>query len=192
MEVCGYGCRSSRRAGEPATRPPRCSSATGSLLWSWRTRTLPSGTTLDTSPLVSPGGALTRLTSRHIWLTTLFAAVLFPRHTNANARDNTINLIHTFRDYLHYHIKCSKVRSPVWCGGMGLACGLTCPLSSGLHSHPHEGQNLRFPEGAEPGSTRRREEGDENHNVSWCGSAGTRRTERNGNVQSGDNRLRHF
>ncbi|KAF1459539.1 hypothetical protein FQV21_0011677, partial [Spheniscus demersus] len=35
--------------------------------------------------------------------------VLFPRHTNAAARDNTINLIHTFRDYLHYHIKCSKV-----------------------------------------------------------------------------------
>uniref|UniRef100_A0A671L7F1 Arp2/3 complex 34 kDa subunit n=1 Tax=Sinocyclocheilus anshuiensis TaxID=1608454 RepID=A0A671L7F1_9TELE len=34
--------------------------------------------------------------------------VLFPRHTNANTRDNTINLIHTFRDYLHYHIKCSK------------------------------------------------------------------------------------
>lgn len=38
-------------------------------------------------------------------------SVLFPRHTNANARDNTINLIHTFRDYLHYHIKCSKVSS---------------------------------------------------------------------------------
>lgn len=34
--------------------------------------------------------------------------VLFPRHTNKNARENTINLIHTFRDYLHYHIKCSK------------------------------------------------------------------------------------
>lgn len=34
--------------------------------------------------------------------------VLEPRHTNATARDNTINLIHTFRDYLHYHIKCSK------------------------------------------------------------------------------------
>ena len=34
--------------------------------------------------------------------------VLFPRHTNAKARDNTINLIHIFRDYLHYHIKCSK------------------------------------------------------------------------------------
>lgn len=35
--------------------------------------------------------------------------VLFARHTNKKARDNTINLIHTFRDYLHYHIKCSKV-----------------------------------------------------------------------------------
>ncbi|KAK7110669.1 hypothetical protein V1264_014506 [Littorina saxatilis] len=34
--------------------------------------------------------------------------VLFPRHTSASARDNTINLIHTLRDYLHYHIKCSK------------------------------------------------------------------------------------
>lgn len=41
-------------------------------------------------------------------------SVLFPRHTNANARDNTINLIHTFRDYLHYHIKCSKVSSACW------------------------------------------------------------------------------
>lgn len=34
--------------------------------------------------------------------------VLFPRHTNRTTRDNTINLIHLFRDYLHYHIKCSK------------------------------------------------------------------------------------
>lgn len=34
--------------------------------------------------------------------------VLFPRHTNIQVRDNTINLIHIFRDYLHYHIKCSK------------------------------------------------------------------------------------
>lgn len=34
--------------------------------------------------------------------------VLFPRHTNRTTRDNTINLIHIFRDYLHYHIKCSK------------------------------------------------------------------------------------
>lgn len=34
--------------------------------------------------------------------------VLFPRHTVKDARENTINLIHTLRDYLHYHIKCSK------------------------------------------------------------------------------------
>ncbi|XP_019881519.1 probable actin-related protein 2/3 complex subunit 2 [Aethina tumida] len=34
--------------------------------------------------------------------------VLFPRHTAPNTRDNTINLIHMFRHYLHYHIKCSK------------------------------------------------------------------------------------
>jgi len=34
--------------------------------------------------------------------------VLFPRHTKKQVRDNTINLIHQFRDYLHYHIKCSK------------------------------------------------------------------------------------
>ncbi|KAI6222497.1 Arp2/3 complex 34 kDa subunit [Aphelenchoides fujianensis] len=34
--------------------------------------------------------------------------VLFPRHTKGAARENTINLIHTFRNYLHYHIKCSK------------------------------------------------------------------------------------
>ncbi|XP_015126493.1 probable actin-related protein 2/3 complex subunit 2 [Diachasma alloeum] len=35
--------------------------------------------------------------------------VLFPRHTNRECRDNTIDLIHMFRNYLHYHIKCSKV-----------------------------------------------------------------------------------
>lgn len=35
--------------------------------------------------------------------------VLFPRHTNREARNNTIDLIHMFRNYLHYHIKCSKV-----------------------------------------------------------------------------------
>ncbi|XP_064401736.1 actin-related protein 2/3 complex subunit 2-like [Halichondria panicea] len=34
--------------------------------------------------------------------------VLFPRHYTDKTLDNTINLIHTFRDYLHYHIKCSK------------------------------------------------------------------------------------
>lgn len=34
--------------------------------------------------------------------------VLEPRHTNPKTRDSTIDLIHTFRNYLHYHIKCSK------------------------------------------------------------------------------------
>ncbi|XP_065176627.1 actin-related protein 2/3 complex subunit 2-A-like [Sycon ciliatum] len=35
--------------------------------------------------------------------------VLFPRATVAGAqRQKTIDLIHTFRNYLHYHIKCSK------------------------------------------------------------------------------------
>lgn len=34
--------------------------------------------------------------------------VMFPRHTSDSAADNTINLIHTLRNYLHYHIKCSK------------------------------------------------------------------------------------
>lgn len=34
--------------------------------------------------------------------------VLEPRHTKPDARDSTIDLIHTFRNYLHYHIKCSK------------------------------------------------------------------------------------
>ena len=39
-----------------------------------------------------------------------FSLVLFPRHFKDPAtREKTINLIHTFRDYLHYHIKCSKV-----------------------------------------------------------------------------------
>ena len=37
-------------------------------------------------------------------------SVLEKRHTKPGARENTINLIHTFRNYLHYHIKCSKVR----------------------------------------------------------------------------------
>ncbi|XP_028398907.1 actin-related protein 2/3 complex subunit 2-like [Dendronephthya gigantea] len=34
--------------------------------------------------------------------------VLGARHTNSKSKDKTINLIHTFRNYLHYHIKCSK------------------------------------------------------------------------------------
>ena len=39
--------------------------------------------------------------------------VLFPRHTTKEVRDNTIDLIHLFRNYLHYHIKCSKVRNNI-------------------------------------------------------------------------------
>jgi len=34
--------------------------------------------------------------------------VLEPRHTNLKTRDTTINMMFTFRNYLHYHIKCSK------------------------------------------------------------------------------------
>lgn len=34
--------------------------------------------------------------------------VLFPRHFEFKVRDHTVNMIHTFRNYLHYHIKCSK------------------------------------------------------------------------------------
>lgn len=34
--------------------------------------------------------------------------VLFDQHLNAKNVYNTINLVETFRDYLHYHIKCSK------------------------------------------------------------------------------------
>lgn len=42
---------------------------------------------------------------RYLFLSII--SVLFPRHTNKNTRANTINLIHMFRDYLHYHIKVS-------------------------------------------------------------------------------------
>ncbi|VDM34266.1 unnamed protein product [Hydatigera taeniaeformis] len=34
--------------------------------------------------------------------------VLFPRHLAPHAADRSINLIHTVRNYLHYHIKCAK------------------------------------------------------------------------------------
>lgn len=34
--------------------------------------------------------------------------VLFPRHTDPKHSDHTVDLIHQFRDYLHYHLKCSK------------------------------------------------------------------------------------
>lgn len=31
-----------------------------------------------------------------------------PRHIKKENRDNTINLISMLRNYLHYHLKCSK------------------------------------------------------------------------------------
>ncbi|KXS20557.1 P34-Arc-domain-containing protein [Gonapodya prolifera JEL478] len=34
--------------------------------------------------------------------------VLFPRHFSKEKREDTISKIQLFRDYLHYHIKCSK------------------------------------------------------------------------------------
>jgi len=34
--------------------------------------------------------------------------VLFPAHITGNKKDSSINNIQTFRNYLHYHIKCSK------------------------------------------------------------------------------------
>ena len=34
--------------------------------------------------------------------------VLFPRHLDPKNCENTIDLIHQFRDYLHYHLKCCK------------------------------------------------------------------------------------
>jgi hypothetical protein len=37
--------------------------------------------------------------------------VLFPRHLTRQRRDEVISHIQTFRDYFHYHIKASKVRT---------------------------------------------------------------------------------
>lgn len=34
--------------------------------------------------------------------------VLEPRHTNNKARESTIDMMLPFRNYFHYHIKCSK------------------------------------------------------------------------------------
>lgn len=42
-------------------------------------------------------------------LITLLTIVLFPNHfTAGDVREETISRIQIFRDYLHYHIKCSK------------------------------------------------------------------------------------
>lgn len=56
-------------------------------------------------PLSCHGHCLPRLTTT----TTLsLSPVLTPRHFQDNNKEDTIDLIHTFRNYLHYHIKCSK------------------------------------------------------------------------------------
>ena len=58
--------------------------------------------------------------------------MLFPRHFKDDAsRDKTINLIHTFRDYLHYHIKCSKVRTGRREVGGGVRVGRECEGGEG-------------------------------------------------------------
>ncbi len=38
----------------------------------------------------------------------LIFQVLTPKHINKQNRDTTINLISMLRNYLHYHLKCSK------------------------------------------------------------------------------------
>ena len=48
------------------------------------------------------------------YMYTVDILVLYPRHISEQAQDNTINLIHTLRNYLHYHIKCSKVCLYCW------------------------------------------------------------------------------
>ena len=43
-------------------------------------------------------------------------AVLFPRHLTRQRREENISHIQTFRDYFHYHIKASKVVTPMLIG----------------------------------------------------------------------------
>lgn len=62
--------------------------------------------------------------------------VLFPRHTKPEFRDNTIDLLHIFRDYLHYHIKCSKVCWHHFSGNMNLFLGIS--------THSPSYKNCRF------------------------------------------------
>ena len=66
--------------------------------------------TLNIKPIPAKSKSYkTLLFLNNYYLDVIVISVLFPRHTAPAARDNTINLIHTLRDYLHYHIKCSKV-----------------------------------------------------------------------------------
>lgn len=107
----------------------------------------------------------------------LYFSVLYPRHISEQAQDNTINLIHTLRNYLHYHIKCSKVlfkalllidtvddyqfslikyvmpSSSMFV--MQVFFGITCTIEiSGLYTPVHASQDYRLPKSAKPSATR--------------------------------------
>lgn len=56
-------------------------------------------------PPVELKGVKNLLTGNNVGYVTF---VLSPRHFNKDTKENTISLVQTFRDYLHYHIKCSK------------------------------------------------------------------------------------
>jgi actin related protein 2/3 complex subunit 2 len=56
------------------------------------------------APLELKGVPGVRETDTHSFVT----FVLFKGHLSAKNADKTINNLSTFRDYLHYHIKCSK------------------------------------------------------------------------------------
>lgn len=97
--------------------------------------------------------------------------VLFPRHTNKQTRDNTINLIHMFRDYLHYHIKvilrpthfqymsecpilivlCTFISLCTFCRLLCLDIG-NVAVFEGLHAFTNARQNQRISEDFEPSS----------------------------------------
>ena len=68
------------------------------------------------------------------------AAVLFPRHLTPQRMPDVISHIQTFRDYFHYHIKASKVRTSRQ-SGVSLQ-KLTRP---GIHPLPHATPDSRLP-----------------------------------------------
>lgn len=49
--------------------------------------------------------------SYEIEMIVFFIIVLFLRYISKVARENIINFIYIFRDYLYYYIKCFKVRN---------------------------------------------------------------------------------
>lgn len=81
----------------------------------------------------------------------LMFTVLFPRHTNKSTRDNTINLIHMFRDYLHYHI---KVRFGLifFRQRLKLIRFVSFSVFESVHAFANASQNIRIPESIESSS----------------------------------------